>query len=188
MRHLNLSLLSALLVFTPLGIPAFQNCPFQSSDFPAPRNLTSYAAVQNATSCLKGAIEEGLFSGLFGPDTSSFAVEIFSSHDVEALFQYHYTAPLVANGSTGTRKVDSNSIFRIGSASKLITVYTFLIAAGHVRFEEPVTRYVPELRGFANATANRSSVAYVDWDKITIGDLATHLSGIGRDCKLLSKS
>ena len=71
--------------------------------------------------------------------------------------------------------VDENSIFRIGSLSKLFTVYTFLIERGMRDWREPITKYVVELANAANNTT--------DWRDITIEDLASHMAGIRLSCK-----
>jgi CubicO group peptidase (beta-lactamase class C family) len=80
------------------------------------------------------------------------------------------------------KSVDSNTVFRIGSLTKLITIYTYLIEAGDTSFNDPVAKYVPELQEAAqtiNATAD--SLDNVAWGEITVAELASHLADIGRD-------
>ena len=63
-------------------------------------------------------------------------------------------------------------------------MYTYLAAAGDVSFNEPVTKYIPELAAYAekNAAAlETSDIDLFDWNDITVGALASHLSGIVRD-------
>ncbi len=55
----------------------------------------------------------------------TFSMSMFSTQDprtAESL-QYHYTSDEVANASTGVKDVDGDSIYRIASVTKLITVY-----------------------------------------------------------------
>lgn len=78
--------------------------------------------------------------------------------------------------------MDENSVYRIGTLSQMFTVYAFMIAAGKEHWSESVTKWVPELAN-ASQTLNDQS-KYVDWNTVTLGDLAGHLSGIARDCKL----
>ncbi|KAF5965975.1 beta-lactamase-like protein 2 [Fusarium bulbicola] len=54
---------------------------------------------------------------------------------------------------------------------------------GDVSFNQPVTRYVPELADISAKLRNKSASAlqYVDWDAITVGALASHMAGIPRD-------
>jgi len=41
---------------------------------------------------------------------------------------------------------------------------------------------VPELAAKSSAATN-DTIGAVDWEQVTIGNLASHLGGIGRDCK-----
>ena len=75
-------------------------------------------------------------------------------------------------------------MFRIGSISKLFTVYTFLLHGGLELWQQPVTDYVPELRQAALESINSSNLDSVRWEEVTLGSLASHMSGIGRDCEL----
>ncbi|KAF4637989.1 hypothetical protein G7Y89_g82 [Cudoniella acicularis] len=179
-----ISLLSALL---PLTTQARTSCPLLGPDFPEPKNLSSQpsiqAAVNNLTSVLQQIISTGNSSyGLFDSQNTSFALEIYSTNEPEPLFSQYYTAPSVASDQYGVKSIDTNTIFRIGSLTKLLTIYTFLIQDGDIKFNEPITKYVPELAAASqtyNATAN--PIDYVDWDDITIGELASQSAGIGRD-------
>jgi hypothetical protein len=179
----------ALLVLLPHLSRASQSCPLLGPDFPAPRNLSGNAAVQDALANLtevldaKGAPHSPL-EEIWLPAYTSFSVELFSAHDPKSLFQYHHSAGSLVNSTSGVKKVDSNSIYRIGSISKLFTVYTFLIESGDVKFNEPVTKYVPELKAAAKKyNARQDPVNYVDWEAITIGALASQTADIGRDCE-----
>lgn len=81
----------------------------------------------------------------------------------------------------GVRAVDSNTIYRVGSISKAWTVYIWLLAAGDTAFNDPITRYVPEIAEYAARNPATDSVNAVDWNTITVGALASQLSGISRD-------
>jgi CubicO group peptidase (beta-lactamase class C family) len=71
----------------------------------------------------------------------------------------------------GNRIVDGDSVYRIASTSKLITVFLLLLRAGESIFNDKVIEYLPELKGEAH------------WDDITIGSLAGYLGGITSECK-----
>jgi CubicO group peptidase (beta-lactamase class C family) len=82
------------------------------------------------------------------------------------------------------KSVDADSVYRIGTLTQLFTVYTFLIEVGDVHWEEPVTKWVPELvRAAKTLDAKSQPLKYVDWDDVTLGQLASHLSEIERDCE-----
>lgn len=175
-----------ILLFASTVLPAlshaFKNCGFGTPDFPAPKGLASSATIQKALSEFKFAIEDGLTSGNFSSNSTSFSVELFSTHSQTSLFQYHHTAPNLAV-SNGTKLVDSNSIYRVGSLSKLLSVYTFIIKAGDKHFHESVTKYIPELAAASREYSVDNAANNVDWESVTVGDLASQMSGIGRECK-----
>lgn len=169
---------------------AFQNCPYLGPDFPKPTYLTHSGTLQraftNLTSSLSRATNTGKTSyGTLNASTNSFSLQVFSVQDPVALFQSHHTATNLASlNSSGVEVVDANTVYRIGSLTKLLTIYTFLVQVGDQHFSQPVTNYVPEL---ANVMTNVPGDVLNDvvWSDITLGDLASHLGGIGRDSKFL---
>ena len=80
------------------------------------------------------------------------------------------------------KKIDSDTVYRLGSLTKIFTVYTWLAQDGDVKWNEPITKYVPELAQAADK-AKDDPVGNVAWDEVTVGSLAGQLSGAGRDCK-----
>jgi hypothetical protein len=167
---------------------AFKQCPYLGADFPAPTTLGNSTVFQKAIANLTTALNSGIQAGQFNSNTTSFAINIFSTTSNTSLYQYHHTAPpaLLTNG---TKSVNADSIFRIGSVSKLFSVYLFLIEAGDVHFHEPITKFVPELAAVAktqNTTIATENAADVfDWEDITIGNIASQLGGLPRDCKFI---
>ena len=118
---------------------------------------------------------------------TSFSIQLFSLHEQEPLSQYHYTAPAASNSTFGTRVVDQDTIYRIGSSTKLLTVWLFIIEAGDGVLRDPVTKYVPELLDNASMQCSGSSMDNTTctmWSDVTIGDLASHMAGIQKECKL----
>jgi len=190
----SLRLSSSLLLFLPLLlallplIDAFQNCPFVGPDFPKPTQLPTSGPLQfafsNLTSSLAQLISTGNSSyGTLDASANSFSIEVFSVQDPSALFQSHHTATDLATlNSTGVSSVDSNTVYRVGSLTKLLSVYTFLIEAGDVYFNQPVTRYVPELAALA-INISKDAIDNVMWADVTLGELASHMADIGRDSK-----
>ncbi|GAW26799.1 putative beta-lactamase transpeptidase-like [Rosellinia necatrix] len=122
--------------------------------------------------------------GDFEANTSSVSITIVSTQDAEdaPFFDFHYASPFLNDSDGGTNSVTKNSIYRIGSISKLVTAYALLVGYGWESWDHPVTQYIPELRVGASDGAG-DPVEDASWDEITIGALASHLSGIGRDCK-----
>ena len=169
-----------IILSLPFYCVAFQPCPLLGPSFPPPTNLSSspilQAALANLSSLLNNAINTGNTThGPFLADDLSLSLLLFSTHSKAPIFQYSHTAPSLSNSTIGVSRVDENSIFRIGSISKLFTIYTFLVERGMRDWREPVTKYVTEL---ANAAQNTT-----DWHDITIEDLASHMAGIRQSCK-----
>ncbi|KAH9210692.1 putative beta-lactamase [Leptodontidium sp. 2 PMI_412] len=171
----------------PLAIQAKSNCPLLGPDFPAPKNLSSspsfQAAIANLTQLLSQAQTSGNTSyGPFDAVNTSYSLELFSIHESAPLFTSHYGAPSLAKAKYGVKTVDSNSQYRIGSVTKLMTVYTALINSGFGHFNEPITKFIPELQQAAQAlNASSNPLDHPSWDEITLGELASQQSGIGRD-------
>ena len=72
----------------------------------------------------------------------------------------------------------------------MVTVLALLIQEGKVDFDDPITNYIPELARYTeqdykddeeSETCDDSTTT--QWSQITVGALASHLSGIGRVCK-----
>ncbi len=166
-------------------------CPLLGPDFPAPSSPASSnaikGAIQTMNDSLKNALVKATIYGQLDPNTTSFSVNVYSTHEDTSLFTYHYSAPGLAHPSEGVATVDSNTVYRIGSISKLLTVYNFLIAVGDVSFNEPITKYVPELSTYATKNAailETDDIDTFNWVDITVGALASQLSGIVRDFSL----
>jgi CubicO group peptidase (beta-lactamase class C family) len=184
MSHL---FLSCTLLFAAAQAAFF--CPLLGPDFPPPLNLSAGSATLSAGSNFTQQVRQLINNqnstyGPFDANTTSFSVNIFSVHKDNPIFQYHYSAPILATSTGGVKTVDENSVYRIGSVSKLFTVYAFLVENGDVHWNEPITKYVPELAALAktNDVNQRNPIDNVAWEDITVGSLASHMAGIGRDC------
>lgn len=155
-------------------------CPLLGPDYPPPRELPNSKIWRNTVRSTTETIQTAINLNLFNSANLSFALEIFSVHQADPVYEFYHTAPLLAS-PPGTNEVDSNSIFRIGSITKLFTVYTMLIEVGDAHFTDPVTKWVPELKTEMNR--DQDPVNKIDWDSVTLGSLASQISGVGRDCK-----
>ncbi|KAH8163379.1 hypothetical protein CIB48_g4849 [Xylaria polymorpha] len=160
---------------------AAPTCPLEGPVFPKPLRLAQSDTIKAAVSILTG-----LFKGVTdNAQNYSFALEVFSAHDPDPIFSVLHTAPNLAKlNTTGVKTVNENTVFRLGSLTKIHTIYLFLINAGDKIWNQPITKYVPELQ----ALANRSDpVADTAWGKVTIGGLATQMTGVPRDYGLLGE-
>ncbi|KAI1745958.1 putative penicillin-binding protein [Xylaria scruposa] len=152
-----------------------------------PAGLLTSSVSNIWASHLAGTLSEILQSGHsdfgdFEANTSSVSITVLSTEDDESapFFDFHHTSPFLNHSAGGTSHVTKNSIYRIGSISKLFTTYTLLVGFGWKSWNHAVTQYIPELRNASSSGAGRP-IESVDWDSITIGALASQSSGIGRD-------
>ncbi|KAH0847412.1 hypothetical protein AYO21_03681 [Fonsecaea monophora] len=103
------------------------------------------------------------------------AARVASIHADEPLFTYSY--------STDPKQiVDADTVFRVGSISKLFTVYTILVSQGHSIFTRWIGDLLPEFATSKPPSDTRELPA--KWSEVTIGALASHLAGIARDYNL----
>lgn len=161
----------ALCLSAIAGICSAQNCPLLGPAYPALTDPLSSAVLQDAKSVFNSSLAQAFAAGLINSKTATFSYQVFSTDADTPVYEYYY--------SGGGSSVDANTLYRIGSISKLLTVYSILAKLGDQYWDEPVTKYVPEL-----ADANGSdAVDDVDWSEVTLGALASQMSGIGRDCK-----
>lgn len=175
----------ALSAQSILTAAAFSNCPLLGPDYPPPQNLKSdqnfQASLINLTQQLDNAVSSQKSTwGPLLPDANFFSAGAFDLASSNLLFHYDWNAPNVPLAPGSKPKTDSDTIYRIGSISKVFTIYTQLVERGTSFWIEPVIKYVPE---FAQATANQSlsnPILYPEWQDITIGELASQLAGIGR--------
>jgi CubicO group peptidase (beta-lactamase class C family) len=155
-------------------------CPLLGPAFPAPTSLSEdpifSSKAEELTSKLNEAIEDGSLPGI------SFAVQVFSSEQDHSAFGFYHTDGPVKVGSVGVKEVDEDTMFRIGSISKLWTMFLFMTLEGTRYFHEPVSKYVPELQIEYSPAQAKDKINYLQWSDVTIGELASHQAGLARDC------
>jgi CubicO group peptidase (beta-lactamase class C family) len=163
---------------------AVNPCPLLGPSWPAPTSISAdpivSEALQNVTTTIQQAISAGNFSG------NSLSLQIFDANDPGALLSLSYTANDI-NTTLGVSKVDENTVFRIGSTSKLFTMIMLLIENGFSPLQDPISDFIPELRRAAielsrNSTQWDDGIDFTKWNEVTVGELASHLAGIARDC------
>lgn len=158
-----------------------QSCPAFTPSLPVLGPLAETKAITAAVANLTATFDQLLTSGVFPLDGNAFSIEFWSVADNGPLFTYHWTAPDLQNNTEGVTSVDSDTVYRVASITKVFTVYTFLVNAGIQVWNDPITQYVPELAQAAKSTEDDSDVDVIRWDDVTIGSLASHLAGVSRD-------
>lgn len=169
-----------LLSLLPSSFAALEgHCPPLGKVLNAPLHPSSHDAVESAVAALKLSLDNTTSTW----NSSGLSIGLKSIHEDELLLEYAYTPENV--DPRGVDKVDSDSVFRIASLSKVFPVLAILQLKG-VDFDDPITEYIPELRKLKDQARTQSAIWTVDWDDITIGALASHLGGIGADRELNS--
>ncbi|KAJ4169751.1 hypothetical protein NW754_005899 [Fusarium falciforme] len=152
------------------------DCPLWGPIYPAPTNVLKSTIVTKAIDNLKQSLDVALSNGTLGAANASFHLEVFSTD--QHLLNYSYAAPQIKDSLTAG-VLSRDTVFRIGSVSKLVAVYTLLAATGMEYINDPVTKWVPELA--SASVPDDSAVDAVRWQDITIGALAGHQAGLLKD-------
>ncbi|KAJ2968712.1 hypothetical protein NUW58_g10161 [Xylaria curta] len=149
---------------------------------PPPVDLTSStSSVRLQWENITSSLEDHLTGRARNPalsvlDNITFSLGLFSVHDPEAAgsLQYHHTGPDVRNSSVGVNKVDGNSIYRVASMTKVMSVYAGLLLLDPSDWHRPLTDIFPEIASLPKS----DPVHHVQWDLITPFSLASQISGI----------
>ncbi|KAM0418886.1 hypothetical protein ACHAPT_012151 [Fusarium lateritium] len=135
-------------------------CPPTGPVLPPP----DISSNSNLTTSLNIALRKLAKSGIWNTTTTSFSVELTSSK--ENLFSFHHTSPKL--NSSGVDKVDSKTIYRVASVTKVFTTLALLLQ-NEINLDDSITKYVPELSN-------------ITWYKdVTLRMLASQRSGVHRD-------
>jgi hypothetical protein len=159
-------------------------------ELPLPQRLTEHPLFKQAVANLSAVYDwiDLDYNNSTGSSNYSYSIQIFSTLPAPSpvLWERFHTAPnLPTLNSKGVTKVDADTVYRIGSITKVFTILAFLAEAGDRYFNEPIGRFIPEIREIIERDKAREGdgVWKVDWEDITVGSLASQMSGIERDCK-----
>lgn len=175
------SALTVLLAILVLAVSAANPtiCPILGQQWPTPKNLareaTFQAVAKNLTATLQG------LQNTTGFNTTSYSVVVFSGSEDGLAFEYHHTDRTIRESTSGTKIVTADTVYRLASVSKVMTLYMFLAQVGEGPLSDPVAKWIPEL--LVPTDADGLDVVRPDWKHMTLGDLAGQLSGLPRDCE-----
>lgn len=150
------------------------HCPPLGAVLPAPTAPSSNKNVTRAVSAATSLLD--ILASNF--NYSGIAIGVKSIHEDDYLLEYAYTPPEF--DQRGVEEIDSDTVFRLASVSKLFPVLAILQLPG-MRLDDPITDYLPELRDLNKQAREQNAIWTIDWDEITIGSLASHLAGIPAD-------
>ncbi|KAI0965923.1 beta-lactamase/transpeptidase-like protein [Xylaria arbuscula] len=183
--------LSWLLLTGAISAHAKENCPLYGLSYPKPTNLITDSAIRSAGTALDSVFAQYIDNANnTGSDAFSYSVEVFAADETTPLWTHYWTATNLATmNTTGVRKIDGDTVYRIGSLSKIFTILTFLAEVGDSSWNDPIGKYIPEIAVMAGPPGrdNSHSLTTPDWNSITIGALASQISGLMRDYSLLGE-
>lgn len=172
-------------------VVAYQKCPFNGQLFPPPAGAATAPAILAAELALRALLDaavqqpgEGVLANV-DVNGTFFSVAVFSAAEDDGegaspFFDYHYAVPGMEN-ATGGRELDNESVYRIGSVSKLLTVYALLAERGDRDFGTPITEFMGDLVDDSNEEYGEDGFERIRWEDITIEALAAQIAGIPRD-------
>ncbi|KAF5594806.1 beta-lactamase 3 [Fusarium pseudoanthophilum] len=122
------------------------------------------AATTNLTETLNAALSGSITAG-WPTSNVSFSLAVVSADQDDPgvpIWEYHHLAP--AN-TKGTKKLDRDSQYLVGSITKVFTDYVLLKSG--MDLDAPVTEYLPGLDGKSN----------IQWRDVSLRMLASYLGG-----------
>jgi hypothetical protein len=141
--------MGASLVTIVLGQPANAVCPIINANYPILTGFSCFGlqtVAANTDSLIQEALTNGSRYGKLGAELMAFSIDAFSLSSDTPLYTTHiFPKELVNQSTSGVTSLDSDTMFRLGSLSKLLTVYMYLIKAGDSTWNMPITNFVPEL-------------------------------------------
>ena len=149
-------------------------CYEPSWAFPPPEYDHEHPILRDVLSSLHDSLTIALGDPRY--NSTSISVEVTSSK--ESLWEFHHTARVRNESRPDIPHVNGSALYRIASITKTFTVLGLLQqhAAGNLSLDDPVEKYVAELKGPQNGT--------LPWKDITLRSLASQLSGIPRESRL----
>ncbi|KAK4182841.1 beta-lactamase/transpeptidase-like protein [Podospora australis] len=162
-----------------LGAVSAQNCPILAPAYPPLTELNT--ATSADLKAVAAKFEKALLCDpRINLTTTFFATEIYSPMSNKAFFTHYNTPPL----NQSTLDVGPDTLFRIFSISKAVAVYATLAKIGDKYWDEPITKFIPELP----SSPPDDTIRRPNWSEITLGALVDHLSGISREYALTDAS
>ena len=165
-----LSVIASL--YTAFSIADY-SCPPDGPLLPRPKTLASQPAFKAAGTQFSGILDSvitGKIDAGFPVENTSFSIAIISLADKndKPAWEYHHRG---AKNVNGTKTVDGDTQYLIGSISKVFT--DLLLLKSGLNLDDPITKYLPELT---------SPDSVIRWDDISLRALGSHLGGIQGFC------
>lgn len=165
-----------ILSLTASFAKANLKCRPEGPVLPRPTALAGSAifkeAAANLTDTLDAAVSGSITAG-WPVKNVTFSLAVISADQDKPgvpIWEYHH---LASTNENGTKDLDRDSQYLIGSVSKVIASYVLLKSGADL--DAPVTEFLPKL-GDKKST--------IRWRNVSLRMLASHLSGAPANCKL----
>ncbi|KAJ5127620.1 hypothetical protein N7448_008399 [Penicillium atrosanguineum] len=172
------NLLAGLVLGCTIGsaerIVATSEVPLIGPSFISNFDPSNSSAIQNAKAEIPGLIDTLFSEGTLNRTDLAFSIDVFSAATNGSIYSYSHVGDNAKKALT-SGVLNDKTISRIGSVTKLFTVYAIIAKAGIEIFSHPVTRYLPELAG----NSSHDPLERISWDDITVGALASQQAGSG---------
>lgn len=159
---------SSILVLVAVSVSALR-CHPEGPILPKPTSLKTSpiftTAALNLTNILDAAIAGNITAG-WPVNNVSFSLAVVSADQDEPIWEFHH----LAASTKGTKKLDLDSQYLIGSISKVFT--TYLLLKSGLDLDARVTDVLPGLGGESR----------IEWEGVSLRMLATYLSGAPANC------
>ncbi|KAL2009015.1 hypothetical protein VTN00DRAFT_7209 [Thermoascus crustaceus] len=159
---------------TPKTPASWSGCPIEGSLLPRPTDLSKSQHIKAATDNLKQALDSAISGKIkagWDVENTTFSIALVSPNSgisegntKSIIWEYHHLSEANVNG---TKKLNGDSQYLIGSISKLIS--DLMLLESGLNLEDTITTYLPELK-------NERSL--IRWENITLAALSDHLAGI----------
>lgn len=169
--------LRPLLAFTASAtatIVATDDVPLLGPSYIANFDPSTSKSILSAQSSIPSLVEKLFLSDTLNRTDLVFTMDVYSAATNRSIYSYSHVGE-GQNATLTSGELNDETISRLGSVTKLFTVYAIIAKGGIEVLGDPVTKYIPELRG--NSSSN--PLDRVDWDEITVGALAAHQGGSG---------
>lgn len=179
-RRLFLDLVAASIIFfitAAVALSPSKFVPLLGPSFISNFDPTNTGPIRDAIKAFPGAIDALFEDGSLNKTDLVFAMDVFSAATNQSLYSYYHVGDSEKVTLT-SGELNDKTISKLGSVTKLFTVYAIIAKAGIEVFSDPVLKYIPEL-ACSSTDSSSNSLTHISWEDITVGALASHQAGAG---------
>ncbi|KAH8196919.1 hypothetical protein TruAng_008905 [Truncatella angustata] len=160
-------LAAAIAVGSTLQAVSAKSFPPLGPVLPAPRFPSKGDLVKEVVEGLRAQLDQTLGVSI---NASGISIGVKSIHEKDDIFSYHFTPSVMTD--IGTDNIDENTIYRVGSVSKLFPAVIALQLG--IDLDASVLEFFPEL----GENSDGDVIETIQWKDISAGSLMSHLSGL----------